>query len=304
MLVWTEGHHQEVLGELDTRRQIPHLRMRSPALIRHSTPSAGSDDHAGPARPAQPARVHEDKAVKLTSYQARSASSSSPASGDAATIIITNEHHAGPEADQPVRPPHDHRAAPGRDHPLLCADALSSTVNLNVDLDIMLCVWPGLLAASGPGSAPATPPPPRTPQRRFLDSSGTITTTGTRYRPHRPPRLLTRPTPGQPPARHHRPLVARPTPALRVQLIQGRRSCMEIGVRPGERPVCRRSTAAGRGAQRGFRGVVPRASTATPAFRPGERPVCRRVTAAGRGAQRGFRGIVPGPHSDPGLSAG
>jgi len=61
-----------------------------------------------------------------------------------------------------------------------CADALSSTVNLNADLDIMLCVLAQALLAAfrtrlGAGYATATPD---TLQRRFLDSSGTITTTG------------------------------------------------------------------------------------------------------------------------------
>ena len=61
-----------------------------------------------------------------------------------------------------------------------CADALSSTVNLNVDLDIMLCVLAQALLAAfrarlGAGYATATPD---TLQRRFLDSSGTITTSG------------------------------------------------------------------------------------------------------------------------------
>ena len=61
-----------------------------------------------------------------------------------------------------------------------CADALSSTVNLNVDLDIMLCVLAqALLAALRarlPGYATATPD---TLQRRFLDTPGTIITTAT-----------------------------------------------------------------------------------------------------------------------------
>ena len=61
-----------------------------------------------------------------------------------------------------------------------CADALSSTVNLNVDLDIMLCVLAQALLAAfrtrlGAGYATATPD---TLQRRFLDSSGTITVNG------------------------------------------------------------------------------------------------------------------------------
>jgi hypothetical protein len=61
-----------------------------------------------------------------------------------------------------------------------CADALSSTVNLNVDLDIMLCVLAQSLLAAfrarlGSSYTNATPD---TLQRRFLDNSGTISITG------------------------------------------------------------------------------------------------------------------------------
>jgi hypothetical protein len=61
-----------------------------------------------------------------------------------------------------------------------CADALSSTVNLNVDLDVVLCVLAQALLAAfrtrlGGGYATATPD---TLQRRFLDSSGTIISDG------------------------------------------------------------------------------------------------------------------------------
>ncbi len=61
-----------------------------------------------------------------------------------------------------------------------CADALSSTVNLNVDLDVVLCVLAQALLAAfrnrlGPGYAAATPD---TLQRRFLDTAGTITSDG------------------------------------------------------------------------------------------------------------------------------
>ena len=59
-----------------------------------------------------------------------------------------------------------------------CADALSSTVNLNVDLDVMLAVLAqALLAALRvrlPGYAHTTPD---TIQRRFLETPGQITTT-------------------------------------------------------------------------------------------------------------------------------
>jgi hypothetical protein len=61
-----------------------------------------------------------------------------------------------------------------------CADALSSAVNLNVDLDVVLCVLAQALLAAfrarlGGGYATAAPD---TLQRRFLDSPGTITTSG------------------------------------------------------------------------------------------------------------------------------
>jgi hypothetical protein len=60
-----------------------------------------------------------------------------------------------------------------------CADALSSTVNLNVDLDIMLCVLAqavlAALRARLDGYATVTPD---TIQRRFLETPGQIITTG------------------------------------------------------------------------------------------------------------------------------
>ena len=59
------------------------------------------------------------------------------------------------------------------------ADALSSAVNLNVDLDIMLCVLAQALTAALrarlPGYATATPD---VIQRRFLETPGRITTSG------------------------------------------------------------------------------------------------------------------------------
>ncbi len=58
-----------------------------------------------------------------------------------------------------------------------CADALSSTVNLNVDLDVMLAVLAEALTAALrarlPGYAAATPD---TIQRRFLENPGQIIT--------------------------------------------------------------------------------------------------------------------------------
>ena len=62
-----------------------------------------------------------------------------------------------------------------------CADALSSAVNLNVDLDVVLCVLAQALTAAFrlrlPGNyAHATPD---TLQRRFLDTPGEIISDGT-----------------------------------------------------------------------------------------------------------------------------
>ena len=60
-----------------------------------------------------------------------------------------------------------------------CADALSSTVNLNVDLDVMLAVLAQALIAALrvrlPGYSCATPD---TIQRRFLETPGQIIATG------------------------------------------------------------------------------------------------------------------------------
>ena len=99
-----------------------------------------------------------------------------------------------------------------------CADALSSTVNLNVDLDIMLAVLAqALLAALRarlPGYAAATPD---TLQRRFLGTRGEIITSGDVITVRlEPPNLLTRPAPGRPATRHQGPLVGQPHPALRL----------------------------------------------------------------------------------------
>ena len=107
-----------------------------------------------------------------------------------------------------------------------CADALSSTVNLNVDLDVVLCVLAQALLAAF--RDPARPrlrhrhprhPPAALPRHRRNHHQ--------RRRHHhrhpQPPRLLTRPAPVRPPRRHHRPLVAKPPPPLPVQLAQGRR---------------------------------------------------------------------------------
>jgi transposase-like protein len=177
---------QAVLGELDARGvKFLTLRMRSPALTRHISGLAPAGfktitlDRPGPHNKP---RVHEDLAVTLTSYPGTVRQLVVTGLGrDAPTVIITNEHQATLKhlvSQYARRMTIEQRLA--EIIRAFCADALSSTVNLNVDLDIMLCVLAQALLAAfrarlGPGYATATPD---TLQRRFLDSSGTITTTG------------------------------------------------------------------------------------------------------------------------------
>ena len=177
---------QQVLGELDARGvKFLTLRMRSPALTRHISGLATADfktitlDRPGPHNKP---KVHEDPAVTLTSYPGTARQLVVTGLGrDAPTVIITNEHQATVRnliSQYARRMTIEQRLA--EIIRAFCADALSSTVNLNVDLDIMLCVLAQALLAAfrarlGTGYATATPD---TLQRRFLDSSGTITTDG------------------------------------------------------------------------------------------------------------------------------
>ena len=175
---------QPVLGELHERGvKFLTLRMRSPALIRHINSLQPADfktitlDRPGPHnRP----RVHEDPAVKLTSYPGTARQLIVTGLGrDAPTVIITNEDHAALKAlieRYARRMTIEQRLA--EIIRAFSADALSSTVNLNVDLDIMLAVLAqALLAALRarlPGYAAVTPD---TIQRRFLETPGQIITT-------------------------------------------------------------------------------------------------------------------------------
>ena len=174
---------QAVLGELDARGvKFTTLRMRSPSLIKHINGLASKDyktvtlDRPGPHnRP----KVHEDPAVKLTSYPGTVRQLIVTGLGrDAPTVIITNDDHIKTRAlvqQYARRMTIEQRLA--EIIQAFYADALSSTINLNVDLDIVLCVLAQALLAAfrsrlGPGYATATP---GTLQRRFLDTPGTIT---------------------------------------------------------------------------------------------------------------------------------
>jgi transposase len=175
---------QEVLGELDERGvKFLTLRMRSPSLVKHISSLAGRDfttitlDRPGPHnRP----KVHEDPAVKLTSYPGTVRQLVVTGLGrDAPTVIITNDNTMNTRA---VIAQYARRMTTGQRLAEIirafCADALSSTVNLNADLDVVLAVLAQALTAALrarlPGYATVTPD---TIQRRFLETPGQIITT-------------------------------------------------------------------------------------------------------------------------------
>lgn len=174
---------QPVLAELDERGvKFLTLRMRSPALVKQINALAHDDFKAvtlnRPGRHNRP-RVHESRA-RLTGYPGTVRQLIVTGLGrEAATVIITNNEDLSVKAlieHYARRMTIEQRLAEiiGAFH----ADALSSTVNLNIDLDIMLCVLAqALIAALGqrlPGYGAVTP---EVIQRRFLETPGTITTT-------------------------------------------------------------------------------------------------------------------------------
>jgi hypothetical protein len=178
---------QQVLGELDARGvRFLTLRMRSPALARYISGLAGKDfkavtlDRAGHfGQPARP-RVHEDPAVRLTAYPGTVRQLIVTGLGrDTPTVIITNDRDM--TTRNLIRQYARRMTIEQRLAEIIrafCADALSSTVNLSADLDIMLAVLAqALLAALRarlPGYHAAAPD---TIQRRFLETPGQIITT-------------------------------------------------------------------------------------------------------------------------------
>ena len=178
---------QAILGELDARGvKFATLRMRSPALMKQINALTSKDfkqitlDRTG--RHTKP-RVHETAAVKLTSYPGTVRQLVITGLGrDAPTVIITNDTQITTKAlitQYARRMTIEQRLA--EIIQAFCADALSSAVNLNVDLDVVLCVLAQALTAAFrlrlPGNyAHATPD---TLQRRFLDTPGEIITTST-----------------------------------------------------------------------------------------------------------------------------
>jgi hypothetical protein len=124
--------------------------------------------------------VHHATGIRLTNYPGTVRQLVVTGLGrDAPTVIITNDHDLTAKTlitHYARRMTIEQRLAEiiGAFH----ADALSSTVNLNVDLDIMLCVLAQALTAALrarlPGYHSVTPD---VLQRRFLETPGTITTT-------------------------------------------------------------------------------------------------------------------------------
>jgi hypothetical protein len=174
---------QPVLAELDERGvKFLTLRMRSPALVKQINTLTGKDFTTitlnRPGRHNRP-QVHDSR-VRLTSYPGTVRQLIITGLGrEAPTVIITNND------ELPVKTLIEHYARRMTIEQRLAeiiqafhADALSSTVNLNVDLDIMLCVLAQALTAALrarlPGYAGVTPD---VLQRRFLETPGTITTT-------------------------------------------------------------------------------------------------------------------------------
>ena len=174
-----------VLGELDARGvKFLTLRMRSAALMKHIDALTGTDFKAvtldRPRSHNRP-KVHEATGIRLTGYPGTVRQLVVTGLGrDAPTVIITNDH------DLTAKTLIEHYARRMTIEQRLAeiiqafhADALSSAVNLNADLDIMLCVLAQALIAALrnrlPGYAAVTPD---VLQRRFLETPGTITTSG------------------------------------------------------------------------------------------------------------------------------
>ena len=174
---------QDVLGELDERGvKFATLRMRSASLMKHINGLGSKDyttitlDRPGPHNHP---RVHEDPAATLTSYPRTVRQLVVTGLGrDQPTVIITNDNDLSTRAiitQYARRMTIEQRLA--EIIRAFCADALSSTVNLNVDLDVVLAVLAQALTAALrarlPGYATVTPD---TIQRRFLETPGQIIT--------------------------------------------------------------------------------------------------------------------------------
>jgi hypothetical protein len=175
---------QPVLSELNQRGvKFLTLRMRSPALVRQInalSPAEFKTVTLGRSGRHNRPRVHESR-TRLTGYDGTVRQLVVTGLGrEAPTVIITNDAQLTVKAlieHYARRMTIEERLAEiiGAFH----ADALSSTVNLNVDLDIALCVLAQALTAALRARLPGyTAVTPDVIQRRFLETPGTIITTG------------------------------------------------------------------------------------------------------------------------------
>jgi hypothetical protein len=171
---------QPVLGELDERGvKFLTLRMRSPALIKQiNTLSAKDFTTITLDRPGKFNRpkVHESTSVRLTSYPGTVRQLIVTGLGrEAPTVIITNDTDTGVKTlitRYARRMTIEQRLA--EIIQAFHADALSSTVNLNIMLCVLAQALTAALRARLPGYAGVTPD---VLQRRFLETPGTIITT-------------------------------------------------------------------------------------------------------------------------------
>jgi hypothetical protein len=176
----------KVLGELDARGvKFLTLRMRSPSLVGYINSLNPTDfatvalDRPGPYNKP---KVHQDAAVALSDYPGTVRQLVVTGLGHhQPTVIITNHHQASLKTlitHYARRMTIEQRLA--EIIRAFCLDALSSAVNLNVDLDVVLCVLAQALTAAFrlrlPGNYAAAIPD--TLQRRFLDTPGEIINTG------------------------------------------------------------------------------------------------------------------------------
>ena len=174
---------QPVLAELDTRGiKFLTLRMRSPALLEQINALTEREFKTitlnRPGKFNRP-KVHDSRA-RLTGYPGTVRQLIVTGLGrPAPTVIITNNDQL------PAKALIEHYARRMTIEERLAeiirafhADALSSTVNLNVDLDITLCVLAqALIAAFRNRLTGYQNVTPDVIQRRFLETPGTITTT-------------------------------------------------------------------------------------------------------------------------------
>jgi hypothetical protein len=173
---------QTVLAELDARG-VKFLRMRSPALVNQINTLTSKDFTTitldRPGRFNRP-RLHDSR-TRLSNYPGTVRQLIVTGLGrDTPTVIITNDIESSAKAlvtRYARRMTIEQRLA--EIIQAFHADALSSTVNLNlnVDLDIMLCVLAQALLAALRQRLPGyTTVTPDVLQRRFLETPGTITT--------------------------------------------------------------------------------------------------------------------------------